>query len=72
MQTVTLSTLIDSRVKQAASAYCKEHGVKLRHFIEQAMLEQLEDAIDLEAYHQRKNENTISLEALLSPKKKKK
>jgi spore coat protein CotF len=65
MAQVSLSTLIDSRVKKAVTAYCKSHGIKLRHFIEQALVEQLEDHIDLSVYHERKHEETIPLEELL-------
>ncbi len=69
-QTTTLSTIIDSRVKEAATAFCKKRGMKLRHFIEMAVLEQIEDEIDLEAYHQRKHEDVVSLEDILKGRKK--
>jgi hypothetical protein len=37
----------------------------MRYLIEQALVEQLEDEIDLEAYHARRNEETLSLEEVL-------
>lgn len=43
----------------------------MRYFIEQALLESLEDEMDLEAYHARQNEETIPLETLLAKRKKK-
>lgn len=61
----TFSTVLDPAVKKAAVAYCKHHGLKLRHFVEQAIVEQLEDAVDLESYRQRKNEETVPLEQIL-------
>ncbi|HEX5036291.1 MAG TPA: DUF6290 family protein, partial [bacterium] len=61
-QTTTLSTEIDSRVKKAAMEFCKRRGMKLRYLVEQALVEQLEDEIDLEAYRARKDEETVSLE----------
>lgn len=64
-ETATLSTIIDERVKKAAAEFCKKRGIKLRYFIEQAMIEQLEDEIDLEAYRQRRNEETVPLEEIL-------
>ena len=70
-KTAALSTIIDASVKEAATKYCERHGLKLRHFVEQALLEQLEDAIDLEAYHQRKNEQTVDLEHILASRKRK-
>lgn len=68
----TLSTIIDSDVKEAVTNYCTEHGLKLRYLIEQALVEQLEDAIDLEAYRARRGESTVSLERILSRKRKSK
>ncbi|HMT07456.1 MAG TPA: DUF6290 family protein [Pyrinomonadaceae bacterium] len=71
-ETATLSTIIDARVKDAITLYCKERGIKLRHLIEQALVEQIEDEIDLEAYHERRNEERVSLEEVLSKSNKRK
>lgn len=65
-ETTTLSTIIDARVKDALVSFCKRRGIKLRYLIEQALVEQLEDEIDLEAYHARRNEDTVSLEEVLA------
>lgn len=67
----TLSTLIDADVKEAVTQFCKERGLKLRYLIEEALVEQLEDAIDLEAYHARRHEETIPFAKILSRRKKK-
>ena len=45
-ETVTLSTIIDARVKKAVTEFCKRRGVKMRYLIEQALVEQMEDEID--------------------------
>lgn len=68
-KTTTFSTVLDLQVKNAAVAYCKRMGLKLRHFVERAIVEQLEDAIDLEAYRQRKDEETVPLEHILRSRK---
>ncbi len=65
-----LSTIIDRRIKEAALAFCKSRGLKLRYLIEQALVEQLEDEIDLESYHERRKEETIPLEEILLRRKK--
>jgi hypothetical protein len=70
-ETITLSTEIDSQIKKAALEFCRRRGLKLRYLVEQALMEQLEDEIDLEAYHQRRSEETVSLEDILSGPKKK-
>lgn len=69
-KTSAISTVIDASVKEAATQFCKRRGLKLRYFIEQALLEQLEDAIDLEAYYARRDEETVPLEEILSARKK--
>lgn len=68
----TLSTIIDANVKKAVTQFCKSRGIKLRHFIEQSLFEQLEDAIDLEAYRKRRFEETIPLSQILTHRKVKK
>jgi hypothetical protein len=69
-ETATLSTVIDARVKDAITSFCKRRGIKLRYLVEQALVEQLEDEIDLEAYRDRRNEETVSFESVLAKLKK--
>mgnify|MGYP001591207081 CR=1 FL=1 len=68
--TSTLSTVIDSQVKKVALIFCKKHGLKLRHFIESALVERLEDEIDVQAYFERRDEDTIPLEKILAGRNK--
>ncbi|MDQ3490367.1 MAG: DUF6290 family protein [Acidobacteriota bacterium] len=63
-ETATLSTIIDARVKDAITSFCKRRGIKLRYLVEQALIEQLEDEIDLEAYRSRRDEETFSFEEI--------
>lgn len=72
MSDTTLSTIIDSRVKDAVTELCRRRGIKMRYLIEKALVEQLEDEIDLEAYEARRNEETYSLEEILAGTAKKK
>ena len=65
-ETATLSTIIDARVKDAVTHFCKRRGIKIRYLIEQALIEQLENEVDLEAYNARKNDETYSLEDVLA------
>lgn len=69
-KTATLSTIVDADVKAAATQFCQRRGLKLRSFVERALVEQLEDEADLEAYHARRSEETIPLEDILAGKKK--
>jgi hypothetical protein len=71
-ETATLSTVIDARVKDEITRFCKRRGIKLRYLIEQALIEQLEDEADLEDYRARRNEETVPLEKILAGLKKRK
>ncbi len=66
----TLSTSIDSDLKKALAAFCKKRGLKIQSVVENAIREQLEDEIDLASYRERKNEEEISLTAVLKKLKK--
>jgi hypothetical protein len=66
----TLSTSIDSDLKKALAAFCKRRGLKIQSVVENAIREQLEDEIDLASYDERKNEEEISLAAVLKKLKK--
>lgn len=66
----TLSTNIDSELKEALSLFCKKHGLKIQSVVENAIREQLEDEIDLADYQSRKNEEEVSLVTVLKKLKK--
>ncbi|MBJ00706.1 MAG: hypothetical protein CME67_05690 [Halobacteriovoraceae bacterium] len=61
----TISLKLDTQTKEALTTYCHRKGLKIQHFIESAIIEKLEEIVDLEAYHQRKDEEVISLDMLL-------
>lgn len=69
-RTAPLSTVIDANVKRAVTHFCKRRGLKLQYLVEQALVEQLEDEIDLEAYHARRDEETVALGKILSERRK--
>lgn len=65
-ETATLSTIIDARVKNAVTEFCKQRGIKVRYLVEQALIEQLEDEIDLGEYQRRRDEERFTLEEVLA------
>ncbi len=71
-QAVPFSTMIDLRVKVAVGDFCKRRGLKLRYLVEQALVEQIEDEMDVEAYFERRNQKTIPLEKIIASGKRKK
>jgi hypothetical protein len=66
----TLSTNIDSELKEALAIFCKKKGLKIQSVVENAIREQLEDEIDLASYQERKNEEEVSLTAVLKKLRK--
>ena len=66
----TLSTILDARVKKAANEFCKRRGLKLRYLVEQALIEQMEDEMDLAAFQERRHEERIPLGKVLAGLKK--
>ena len=66
---MVLSTVIDGELKRVLGNYCRSRGVKIRYVIEAALLQYLEDEIDLKAYRDRKGEEEISLKQLLAERK---
>ncbi len=67
--TASLSTAIDAELKAALTRYCKRRGLKIRHVVEQGLLEQLEDEIDRQAWLARRDEPTVPIEAVLSARR---
>ncbi len=60
-----LSTQIPVDLKKMLQAFCDRKGLKIKNFIEQAIVDKLEDEIDIEAYESRKSEENIPLEKIL-------
>jgi hypothetical protein len=48
MRQVQLATRIDSRVKKAVEKLCESRGLKMNRFIEEALLDKLEELEDVE------------------------
>lgn len=57
----TLSTNIDAELKKSLAIFCKKRGLKIQSVVENAIRERLEDEIDLTSFHERKNEEEVSL-----------
>lgn len=66
----TLSTNIDFELKEALAIFCKKRGLKIQSVVESAIREQLEDEIDLASYQERKNEEELTMAAVLKKLKK--
>lgn len=65
MATVQLATTIHRKVKKAVEAVCKHRGLKMNKFIEEALLDKLEELEDIEDVAALRQEVTRPLAAVL-------
>ena len=65
MQQTQLATRIDRRVKKAVEEVCAARGLKMNRFIEEALLDKLEELEDIEDLKAIRHESTRPLSDLL-------
>ncbi len=58
MASVQISARIDPALKDAVDAYCRSHGIVVNHFIQQALLDRLEELDDIEDLKKLRHEPT--------------
>ena len=59
VEQVPFSTTMLSETKKLLERFCKARGIKMNHFVEQAVLEKLEDEMDTELVRSREFEETV-------------
>lgn len=65
MATVQISARVDHTLKAAVERYCKSHGIVINHFIQEALLDRLEELEDVEDLKQIRHEPTRPLAEVL-------
>jgi uncharacterized protein (DUF1778 family) len=65
MKQAQVAARIDARVKRAVDAACKARGIKLARFVEDALLDRLEDMIDREQVARLRREPTRPFEDVM-------
>ena len=65
MKTVQLNIRINATLKQAIDDYCRAHGVARSHFVQEALLDRLEEFEDIEDLKKLRHEPTRPLAAVL-------
>ncbi len=65
MAQVQMATRIDERVKRAVEEVCEARGLKMGRFIEDALIDKLEELADLEDLQKIRTEPTRSLEEVI-------
>ena len=66
MGKVQISARIDTSLKSALERYCKSRGVVMNHFIQEALLDRLEELEDIEDLKWIRHESTRPLTELLA------
>lgn len=65
MGTVQISARIEESLKQAIEKYCKSRGLVINHFVQEALLDRLEELEDIEALKKIRHEPTRPLADVL-------
>jgi len=66
MGTIQISARIDRALKNAIEKYCKSRGIVVNHFIQEALLDRLEELEDIEDLKTIRHEPTRPLSEVLS------
>jgi hypothetical protein len=66
MGTVQISARIEKALKSAIEKYCKSRGIVVNHFIQEALLDRLEELEDVEDLKKIRHEPTRPLSEVLS------
>ena len=65
MPLVQISARIDAELKKALEEYCRSRGVVMNHFVQEAILDRLEELEDTEDLKRIRHEPTRPLSELL-------
>ncbi len=65
MAKTQLATRVDDKVKRAMDLVCSARGLKINRFIEEAILDKLEELEDIEDLKRIRNESTRPLRTVL-------
>jgi len=65
MKTVQINARIDAELKRALEEYCKSRGVVMNHFIQEAIIDRLEELEDVEDLRRIRHERMRPLSEVL-------
>ncbi|MDE2976995.1 MAG: hypothetical protein OXU63_05685 [Acidobacteriota bacterium] len=66
METVQISARIDPVLKRAVESYCRSNGVVMNHFIQEALIDRLEELEDIDDLKRIRHEPTRALADVLA------
>ena len=65
-----LATKLDEHVKDALDALCEARGLKIGHFVQEAILDKIEELQDLDDLKKLRVEDSVSLDEIVKELKK--
>jgi len=65
MPTVQINARVDARLKKAVDEYCRSRGVVINHFVQEALIDRLEELEDIEDLKSIRHEPTRPLAEVL-------
>ena len=66
MPAVQINARIDARLKKALEKYCRSRGIVMNHFIQEAIIDRLEELEDVEDLKSIRHEPTRPLSEVLA------
>ena len=66
MPTVQINARIDAALKKALDEYCRSRGIVMNHFVQEAIIDRLEELEDVEDLKAIRHEPTRSLSEVLA------
>ncbi len=66
MATVQINARVDPALKKAVDEYCRSRGIVLNHFVQEALIDRLEELEDVEDLKAIRHEPTRPLSELLA------
>jgi hypothetical protein len=66
MATVQIDARVDAALKRAIDEYCRSRGMVLNHFVQEALIDRLEELEDIEDLKKIRHEPTRPLAELLA------
>jgi len=66
MPTVQINARVDAALKKAIDEYCRSRGVVLNHFVQEALIDRLEELEDIEDLKSIRHEPTRPLAEVLA------
>ena len=66
MAKVQISARVDDALKHAVERYCKSRGIVMNHFVQEALIDRLEELEDIEDLREIRHEPTRPLQEVLA------